>query len=201
MIFTIPQFQPIINEPIAIVQKIEEAKPEPKLYTIQPGDTLESIAKANLTTSQRLFNKNTNIDNPDLIKPGEVLTIPLDDEVLSERVAIEKQSPVSARSQGSFNSGGNTYQRGQCTWYAKSRRPDLPNNLGNSISWVVNAARQGIPTGSVPRAGAIGQQGMHVVYIEAVNADGTVYLSEMNYDYHGGFRYRTAPASDFMYIY
>jgi len=95
----------------------------------------------------------------------------------------------------------NTYERGQCTWYAKSKRPDLPNNLGNANTWVERASAQGIATGSTPRAGAIGQQGMHVVYIEAVNNDGTVYLSEMNYDYNGGFRYRTANASDFMYIY
>lgn len=99
------------------------------------------------------------------------------------------------------SSQGNTYEYHSCTWYAKSRRPDLPNNLGNAYSWVASAAAQGIPTGSVPRAGAIGQQGGHVVYVERVNNDGTIYLSERNFDWNGSFRYRTAPASNFIYIY
>lgn len=99
------------------------------------------------------------------------------------------------------SSSGNTYEHCQCTHYAKSKRPDLPNNLGNANTWVSRAAAQGIPTGSIPRVGAIGQRGMHVVYIERVNSDGTVYLSERNYDYNCGFRYRTAPASNFLYIY
>lgn len=112
--------------------------------------------------------------------------------------ATQSQKPVK-RAYGVSQT--NLYTPNNCTWYAKSRRPDLPNNLGDSINWVANAAAQGIPTGSVPKVGAIGQQGMHVVYIEAVNGDGTVYLSEMNYDFNGGFRYRTAPANNFTYIY
>lgn len=116
-------------------------------------------------------------------------------------VPTQAQKPVKSPQNSSVSVNGNGYSPNNCTWYAKSRRPDLPNNLGDSISWVANASAQGIPTGSTPRAGAIGQQGMHVVYIESVNSDGTVYLSEMNYDFNGGFRYRTAPASNFMYIY
>jgi surface antigen len=113
-----------------------------------------------------------------------------------DKVTTHAQTPV----RGAVNSSGNGYTPGQCTWYAKSRRPDLPNNLGDSINWAHNAARQGFATGSVPKAGAIGQQGMHVVYIESVSGN-TVYLSEMNYDFNGGFRYRTANATDFTYIY
>ncbi len=116
-------------------------------------------------------------------------------------VAETRSEPIKKSAGSQVSSPGNGYTPRNCTWYAKSRRPDLPNNLGDSINWASNAAAQGFATGSVPRAGSIGQQGMHVVYIEAVNGDGTVYLSEMNYDYNGGFRYRTAPASDFKYIY
>lgn len=83
------------------------------------------------------------------------------------------------------NSSGNTYFAGNCTWYAKSMRPDLPNNLGNADTWTSRAAAQGIPTGYVPRAGAVGQYGMHVVYVTSVNADGTFNLSEMNYKGYG----------------
>lgn len=109
--------------------------------------------------------------------------------------------PKLATAQFKFFSSGNDYFKCQCTWYAKSKRPDLPNNLGNANTWVSRARAQGIPTGSTPRVGAIGQRGMHVVYIERVNSDGTVYLSELNYNYRCGFRYRIAPASYFYYIY
>jgi surface antigen len=114
-----------------------------------------------------------------------------------DKVTTQAQTPV----RGAVNSSGNGYEYHQCTWHAKNMRPDLPNNLGNAYSWVANAAAQGFATGSVPRAGAVGQQGNHVVYIERVNSDGTVYLSERNWDYNGSFRYRTAPASNFIYIY
>lgn len=97
---------------------------------------------------------------------------------------------------------GNTYSIGFCTYYAKQRRPDLPNNLGNADTWYQRAAAQGIPVGSQPRVGAIGETKayMHVVYIEAVNGD-TVTVSEANYKGRGVVSTRTAPASEFRYIY
>lgn len=97
--------------------------------------------------------------------------------------------------------GGNTYALFNCTFYVKSRRPDLPNNLGNANTWVIRAAAQGWPTGRIPKAGAVGQHAMHVIYVEAVYDNGTILISELNYDYHGSFRQRLASASDFMYIY
>jgi surface antigen len=101
----------------------------------------------------------------------------------------------------SANSAGNTYYRGYCTWYAKSKRPDIPNSLGNANTWYIRAKALGLPTGTEPKAGAIGQQGMHVVYIEKVNKDGTVTISEMNYKGYGIVSFRTVPASYFRYIY
>ncbi len=96
---------------------------------------------------------------------------------------------------------GNPYAAGNCTWYAKSRRPDIPSNLGNANTWVSRSRAQGIPTGTIPKVGAIGQRHMHVVYIESVNADGTVTLSEMNYSGLGVVSKRTVPANHFQYIY
>lgn len=100
------------------------------------------------------------------------------------------------------SSAGNTYVWGQCTWYAKSKRPDLPNGLGNGGQWVANAAALGFATGSTPRVGAIGEQPGHVVYVEAVHSNGTVTISEMNYNGGVGIVHkRTVPASTFTYIY
>lgn len=99
------------------------------------------------------------------------------------------------------NIAGNTYDRGNCTWYAKSKRPDLPNSLGNADTWVSRAKALGYQTGIEPIVGAIGQQGRHVVVVESVNDDGTVTISEMNYQGLGVISRRTLPASDFRYIY
>lgn len=98
---------------------------------------------------------------------------------------------------------GNTYMPGQCTWYAKSRRPDLPNNLGNADTWASRAKKQGWEVSLIPKKGAIGQvKGrMHVVYVEKVLPKGKVLISEMNYA--GPYSKRTIikPASKYIYIY
>lgn len=184
-----------------------QPKEEPKTiqHKVIEGDNLTKIAKQYNTTWQRLWYKNTQLTNQDILNIGEVVHIPTADEVLAERplyvLPVQENVPETTRNSSRQVSGqGNGYEPRNCTWYAKDRRPDLPNNLGDSINWVKNAAAQGFTTGSVPKVGSIGQQGMHVVYIEAVDGD-KVYLSEMNYDYNGGFRYRWANASDFIYIY
>lgn len=182
-------------------------------YVVAEGDTLSTIAKQYETTWERLFAKNANMPDPDLIKVGDKLVIPKPDEQLADRnipepVAVQSPAPsnsnIKAKTTNVVSRGGssgNTYAQGYCTWYAKNKRPDLPNNLGNADTWVSRARAQGIPTGSAPQVGAIGQRGMHVVYIERVNGDGTVFVSEMNYVGLGVVSTRTAPASDFQYIY
>lgn len=100
----------------------------------------------------------------------------------------------------------NTYVRGQCTWYAKHRRPDLPNKLGNANTWYKRAAAMGYPVGGKPHKGAVGTttQGAlgHVVYVESVRKGGRVSISEMNYNGGVGVVHkRTVVASQFKYIY
>lgn len=103
------------------------------------------------------------------------------------------------------STAGNTYAAGNCTWYVKSMRGDLPNMLGNGGSWVGNAAAQGFSTGSAPSPGAVAEQPGHVAYVQSVNGN-MVTVSEMNYrgSPGGGFgrvSTRTVPASTFTYIY
>lgn len=191
--------------------------PPPVVYTVQESDSLHKIAETHKTTWQRLFYKNTSVENPDIIEVGTQLAIPTSDETLAERPLpappVSDPAPVSDTTRSrSTNSGngirtahgavaGNRYSPGYCTWYVKNRRPDLPNNLGNANTWVARAAAQGLATGSTPRAGAVGQQGMHVVYVESVNGDGTVTISEMNYNGLFVVSSRTVPAGTFRYIY
>lgn len=56
-----------------------------KTITINPGDTLSSIADANQTTYVRIFDANDKISDPDLIYPGDQLRIPGPNEQLPER--------------------------------------------------------------------------------------------------------------------
>lgn len=103
-------------------------------------------------------------------------------------------------------SSGNLYAAGNCTWYVKSRRPDLPNNLGNANTWYSMAASDGYAVGSSPKKGAVGTSTAgwlgHVVYVEGVSLDGsTITISEMNYAGLYSTRTRTTSASEFLYIY
>jgi nucleoid-associated protein YgaU len=56
-------------------------RPEPKTYTVASGDTLWAIAKKLLGDGKRwpeIYEQNRAVigDNPDRIKPGQILTIP-----------------------------------------------------------------------------------------------------------------------------
>lgn len=206
-------------------EEATEAKaPEPVVVTVQAGDTLEAIAAAHGTTYTQLFNANANIANPDVINVGDQVRIPTADEQLADRYAEFAAQQVAVTPAASTNveyepvysqtytpgaqavyatdSAGNTYFKGYCTWYAKERRPDLPNMLGNGGQWVASAAAQGYATGSTPQVGAIAETAGHVAYVEAVNPDGTVVLSDMNGRAgFGNVGSYTANAGNYQYIY
>ncbi len=191
--------------------------------TVQPGDTLSGIAKANNTSVERLFNANVQISNPDVLTIGQVIVIPDASEELVDRYSGLEQAPEPAAqpvaqpatsspapvaaapspaaTPRAVSSAGNTYSYGWCTWYVKSRIPSLPNSLGNAYQWLGRAQALGYATGSAPAVGAVGVSGGHVVYVESVSG-GNVSISEMAYA--GGIgvvHYRTVPASSFYYIY
>lgn len=63
--------------------------------TVLPGDNLSKIAKANESTYQRIYYANTQVQNPDLIYPGDDLRIPSADEQLTER-PLPTNAPVEA---------------------------------------------------------------------------------------------------------
>lgn len=69
------------------------AAPSPVVITVQPGDTLTSIASANGTTYKRLFDGNDFISNPDIINVGDKITVPSNDAQLPDR-AIPTPAPA-----------------------------------------------------------------------------------------------------------
>jgi len=76
------------------------AKPVDKTVTVQEGDTLTKIATDNSTTYVRLYDANTNINDPDLIYPDENIRVPAPSEQLPDRPLPQKvQAAIAAAPQ------------------------------------------------------------------------------------------------------
>lgn len=111
------------------------------------------------------------------------------------------QKPVKQAQNSSVSVNGNGYQPGQCVWYVKNLKPEIPNSWGSAVSWYANAQADGWETGTEPRVGAVGWTSGHVVYITGVSGN-TVTYTDMNgrwipYEVGSG----TVPASKYKYIY
>lgn len=193
------------------------------VYTVKSGDTIESIVEKYGSNASEVIALN------DLEMSGisEGTRIVIKGGVPPEKERPEYVAPVVTRPTytytytylgstsereniqvvGWFYNLGGPYGRGQCTQWAWYNRQDLPSSLGNANAWARNAAAAGYVVNRTPAAGAIFQTSSgwygHVGYVEAVNGDGSIVVSEMNY----GVSYRvirsTIPASavgNFNYI-
>ncbi|HDI7153253.1 TPA: CHAP domain-containing protein [Staphylococcus aureus] len=90
-----------------------------------------------------------------------------------------------------YASGSNLYTSGQCTYYVFDRvGGKIGSTWGNASNWASAAASSGYTVNNTPKAGAIMQttQGYygHVAYVEGVNSNGSVRVSEMNYGHGAG---------------
>lgn len=217
MLPQVPTIPDSIKPILAIIKpKEQEPSKQESLYTIKDGDSLTKIAEEQKTTVLRLWQKNTDLTDPNLIESNKQLNIPLENESLPDRAlpvpkpaAEPVRSPQSASNPASAPAiisrvaiPGNPYSAGNCTWYAKDQRPDMPNNLGNADTWFSNAANQGMAVGYTPQVGAVAAaiDYMHVAIVTAVH-DNMVEISEMNFIGYGKISSRTAPISEFRYIY
>lgn len=125
---------------------------------------------------------------------------------------------ANAVSHGGYNGNGADplgYGCRQCVSYTAykvgARTGNYPRYWGNANMWPGSARASGYQTGSTPRANSVGvisagQYG-HVVWVEAVNGDGTVDVSQYNYYNAGGpgwghySRMRVSAATYDTYIY
>ena len=104
----------------------------------------------------------------------------------------------------SENLSGRGYYYRNCTDYVawKLQSLGVPEDktpgLGNGGSWYTRAQVKGLPTGTTAAAGAAavqpGSPG-HVAYVESVNTDGTITVSEYNKNQDGTGGTRTGTAS------
>ena len=152
------------------------------VYTVKAGDTADSIAtKYRSNRDQIVFYNDAEISG---LSAGEQIIIPNGQQpaptpVIRSRAALGAFAAVY---------GYNGYDYGFCTWYVANRRAQVghpvPSNLGNASTWDDRAAAAGLPVSRTPTVGAAGvtsQRGAgHVVFVEQVNDDGSIWVSEMN---------------------
>lgn len=197
------------------------------VYTVKSGDTIESIAAkygstaaeitalndlevSGITEGARIVIKNGTL--PETERPEYVAPKPATTTYRTTTYRYSYLGNTSERQNitvlGRIYGLGGPYGAGQCTQWAWSKRRDLPSTLGNANTWAANAARAGYVVNRTPSAGAIFQTSSgwygHVGYVEAVNGDGSITVTEMNYGYSPYLVIRaTIPASsvgNFNYI-
>lgn len=89
--------------------------------------------------------------------------------------------------------------------YQSGRHMPYWGGRGNANQWPSSAQTDGIPTGYTPKVGSVaismaGYYG-HSMYVEAVNPNGTITVSQYNYDWNGQYSEMTISGSGLIYIY
>lgn len=185
------------------------------LYTVQSGDTAESLAtKFNANAAQILSYNNAEVGG---LEVGAKIIVPDGSKADAPRPArtqVAAATGTGGRTLGAttagtprltnFSGSSNSYARGYCTYYVASRR-SVPPFWGDARNWYYNAQASGFSVGTTPIPGAIAWTGAgyygHVAYVERVSGD-MVTVSEMNYNGNWNrVTSRTVPASSFRYIY
>ena len=106
----------------------------------------------------------------------------------------------------------NLYDWGQCTWHVFNRRAEVGQGIstywGNANTWDDRSVYDGYRVDHTATVGSILQSDLgyygHAAFVERVNNDGSILVSEMNYSAAPGIMtYRTIPAyqvSQYKYI-
>lgn len=177
-------------------------------YTVSEGETADSIASKLQTSAEDIiaFNdvevKGLPAGAKIIVPNGTKYSAPV-----SRSYSSTSSSASTAFSWGGNSTvySGNRYAYGYCTYYAYNKRAaagrPIGSNWGNATTWARLAAASGFAVDKTPRAGDVFQTSGgwggygHVGYVESVNADGSITVSEMNYAGWNRVSSRTIPAS------
>lgn len=174
------------------------------VYTVKAGDTVESIAAKYGSSAVEITALNDLEESG--VAEGAMIIIKngsLPENERPEYVAPRRSSTTYSTTTYRYSYLGSASDRqniqviyprftgaggGQCVNWASYMRPDLGAlRLGNARDWARGAAAHGYSVNRTPSAGAIFQTSSgwygHVGYVEAVNADGSITVTEMNYGY------------------
>lgn len=175
------------------------------VYTVQPGDSLSLIASKYGTTYQNIMSLNGL--NNFFIYPGQKLKV-----TGTTAANTNSPSPSVSTSTGGYYSPvfnhSNLYDWGQCTWHTFNRRAQIGKPIStywwHAYNWDNAARADGYTVDRNPTVGSILQSDAgyfgHVAFVERINGDGSVLVSEMNFTGNPGYTtYRTIPASQVGY--
>ncbi len=175
------------------------------LYVVQGNDSADSLASIYQTSSEQI----TAFNDLELngLKPGARIIIPNGVKPASRTASRATGARSASFSWGGGNVvfAGNRYAYGYCTYYAFNKRAaagrPIGSNWGNATTWASLARASGFSVDKNPRAGDVFQTSGgyggygHVGYVESVNADGSILVSEMNYAGWNRVSSRTISAS------
>ena len=193
------------------------------VYTVKSGDTIDDIVSrygssvaeitelndlevSGISEGMRILIKNGSLpetERPEYVPPVTYTYSYSYRGDTSSRIGITVIGIYDGRTwlEGHYPQLGGRYGAGQCTQWAWYNRQDLPFSLGDARYWAGNAEALGYTVlYGEPVAGAVFQTNAgwwgHVGYVEAVNDDGSVVATEMNWNYHTYEAIRsTIPAS------
>lgn len=152
------------------------------VYKVKAGDTIDSLVSRYQANRQSFITVND----------AESGTLTVDSLVWIPNAVqpLPTLRFTTVSSGGFFGAvyGSNGYDRGYCTWWASYRRTQIgkpiPSNLGNACTWKSRAQAAGLGVGTKPQAGAViwtpAPCWGHVGFVEKVNDDGSVWVSDMN---------------------
>lgn len=180
------------------------------VYTVKSGDTIEGIASKYGSSVAEIIALN----DLELSGISEGMRILIKGGELPETERPEYVAPVQTNYYYTYLGGtsmrqnieviryfscwpnelGGPYVCGQCTqwaWYMREvNGAPIPSTWGNANTWGARAANDGYTVDHNPAPGAIFQSSSgwygHVGYVEAVNPDGSIVATEMNYSYVPG---------------
>lgn len=131
------------------------------------------------------------VQTAEVSAPAEEVSAPAVEEVEQPQAA----TPAASAPVTSASNGANYYDWGSCAWYVFEQRSErglgVSNMWGDAKNWASNAQAAGYSVSNSPSVGAImqapaytnGAYGLgHVAIVESVNSDGSIVVSEMQFN-------------------
>ena len=185
------------------------------IHTVASGDSVDSIASKYTADKSRIITYN-DIELGG-VQPGQKLVIPAGILPESDRpeaiqraqlaysgIATTRATSAPQQTYTNATIAGNRYDYGYCTWYAYNRRAELGRPVGsfwgNAATWASFARGSGYVVNGTPAVGAVMQDSYsaggygHVAVVESINGDGSITVSEMNYNGWNVYSRRTLDA-------
>lgn len=156
------------------------------------------------------------LDSAEDINPGDLIIVPGGQVVEPPAPKVAPNPKPKAKTTGpdtsldqvtslgdGYDGINHIFPKGYCTYYVASKMKITFG--GNAKSWLANAKASGYVTGKEPATrstvvmtgptGVLRKYG-HVAYVESVNNNGTITISEMNYDHFNRIDTRTISVND-----